>query len=43
MPVIMCYGKRGFYFEGVDLETILDDMARWYNVNVFMNPALRKR
>ena len=31
------------YFEDVDLETILDDMARWYNVNVFyMNPALKE-
>ena len=36
--------KEGvFYFEDVDLETILDDMARWYNVNVFyMNPALKE-
>lgn len=37
--------KEGiFYFEDVDLETILDDMARWYNVNVFyVNPALRSK
>lgn len=36
--------KEGiFYFEDVDLETILDDMARWYNVNIFyMNPTLKK-
>lgn len=36
--------KEGiFYFEDVDLETILDDMARWYNVNVFyMNPVLKE-
>ena len=36
--------KEGiFYFEDVDLETILDDMARWYNVNVFyVNPTLKK-
>ena len=36
--------KEGiFYFEDVDLETILDDMARWYNVNIFyMNPALKE-
>lgn len=35
--------KEGiFYFEDVDLETILDDMARWYNVNIFyLNPALK--
>ena len=35
--------KEGvFYFEDVDLETILDDMARWYNVNIFyVNPALK--
>ena len=32
-----------FYFEDVDLERILDDMARWYNVNIFyMNPTLKK-
>lgn len=31
-----------FYFEDVDLETILDAMARWYNVNIFyMNPSLK--
>ena len=31
-----------FYFEDVDLETILDDMARWYNVNIFyQNPTLK--
>ena len=36
--------KEGiFYFEDVDLERILDDMARWYNVNIFyMNPTLKK-
>lgn len=36
--------KEGiFYFEDVDLETILDDMARWYNVNIFyVNPTLKK-
>lgn len=36
--------KEGiFYFEDVDLETILDDMARWYNVNIFyVNPMLKK-
>ena len=36
--------KEGiFYFEDVDLEMILDDMARWYNVNIFyMNPTLKK-
>ena len=35
--------ERVFYFEDVDLETILDDMARWYNVNIFyMNPALKE-
>ena len=36
--------KEGiFYFEDVDLETILDDMARWYNVNVFyMNPSVER-
>ena len=35
--------ERVFYFEDVDLETILDDMARWYNVNIFyMNPTLKK-
>ncbi|MFR4039912.1 MAG: FecR domain-containing protein [Butyricimonas faecalis] len=29
--------ERGnFYFEDVDLERILDDMARWYNVNIFI-------
>ena len=35
--------KEGiFYFEDVDLETILDDMSRWYNVNIFyVNPALK--
>lgn len=35
--------KEGiFYFEDVDLETILDDMARWYNVNIFyVNPSLK--
>lgn len=32
-----------FYFEDVDLETILDDMARWYNVTIFyVNPTLKK-
>lgn len=31
-----------FYFEDVDLETILDHMARWYNVNIFyVNPSLK--
>ena len=31
-----------FYFSDMDLETILDDMARWYNVNIFyVNPALK--
>lgn len=31
-----------FCFENVDLETILDDMARWYNVNIFyVNPGLK--
>lgn len=31
-----------FYFEDVDLETILADMARWYNVNIFyQNPTLK--
>ena len=31
-----------FYFEDVDLETILDAMARWYNVNIFYeNPSLK--
>lgn len=31
-----------FFFENVDLETILEDMARWYNVNIFyVNPALK--
>lgn len=37
--------KEGiFYFEDVDLETILDDMARWYNVNVFyVSPALKSK
>ncbi|AZS29543.1 FecR family protein [Butyricimonas faecalis] len=36
--------KEGiFYFEDVDLEMILDDMARWYNVNIFyVNPTLKK-
>ena len=36
--------KEGiFYFEDVDLERILDDMARWYNVNIFyMNSTLKK-
>ena len=36
--------KEGiFYFEDVDLETILDDMARWYNVTIFyVNPTLKK-
>ena len=36
--------KEGiFYFEHVDLEMILDDMARWYNVNIFyVNPTLKK-
>ncbi len=36
--------KEGvFYFEDVDLETILDDMSRWYNVDVFYtNPALKR-
>lgn len=36
--------KEGiFYFEDIDLETILDDMARWYNVNIFyVNPTLKK-
>ena len=36
--------KEGiFYFEDVDLETILDDMARWYNVTLFyVNPTLKK-
>ena len=27
--------KGIFYFENTDLETILDAMARWYNVNIF--------
>lgn len=31
-----------FYFEDVDLETILDEMARWYNVHIFYrNPSLK--
>ena len=31
-----------FFFENVDLETILEDMARWYNVNIFyVNPGLK--
>lgn len=31
-----------FYFSDMDLETILDDMARWYNVNIFyVSPALK--
>ena len=31
-----------FYFEDVDLESILDGMARWYNVNIFYtNPELK--
>lgn len=31
-----------FCFEDTDLETILDAMARWYNVNIFyVNPALK--
>lgn len=36
--------KEGiFYFEDVDLETILNDMARWYNVTIFyVNPTLKK-
>ena len=36
--------KEGiFYFEDVDLEMILDDMARWCNVNIFyVNPTLKK-
>ena len=36
--------KEGiFYFEDVDLEMILDDMARWYNVTIFyVNPTLKK-
>lgn len=44
MPVIMYYGKKEFFnFEDVDLETILDDMSRWYNVDVFYtNPALKR-
>ncbi|WP_294142806.1 FecR domain-containing protein [uncultured Sanguibacteroides sp.] len=35
--------KEGmFYFEDTDLESILDAMARWYNVNIFyVNPALK--
>lgn len=33
-----------FYFDDVDLETILDDMARWYNVNIFYrNPTLKTK
>ena len=31
-----------FCFEDTDLETILDAMARWYNVNIFyVNPGLK--
>ncbi len=31
-----------FYFEDTDLETILDVMARWYNVNIFyVNPGVK--
>lgn len=35
--------KEGvFWFEGADLETILEDMSRWYDVNVFyVNPNLK--
>lgn len=31
-----------FYFDDVDLETILDDMARWYNVNIFYRNSTLK-
>ena len=35
--------KEGvFYFEDVDLETILDDMSRWYNVTVFYEQSSAK-
>lgn len=34
--------KGIFYFENTDLETILDAMARWYNVNIFyVNPEVK--
>ncbi len=33
-----------FYFEDANLDTILETMSRWYNVNIFyMNPSLKTR